>query len=101
SYDQQRVLKRQAKLFGYKTHAPFTSTVVEVNDIEVFRGEILIDQIRNSEAAVLHRTVQRLHLLYGDGDEINAESCVTCLPPAELNVWRPDTSSVKNSQTAP
>src|SRR6266704_773670 len=46
-------VKRQAALLSDQAQTSFAGAVVEVNDVELLRGEIPIDEIGNSKAAVL------------------------------------------------
>src|SRR5206468_2306055 len=78
------------------TDASFTAAIVEVDNVEMFRDEVPVNDVRDSETAVLDRPADRLHLLDGEGYEIYPQLRVTPPPPAQVNVGSPDASRIKN-----
>src|SRR6185295_14356102 len=59
-YYQQRVLKREAQLFGHQTQTAFTGTIVKVNDVKALSSEGLIDEMRSAKTTGLQRPIDRL-----------------------------------------
>src|SRR5438270_4734011 len=99
-HNQQGVLKSQAELFSDETQTSLADAIIEVKDIEEPGNEVLVNEVRRSEAAIDERALDSNHLFKGQGDKIDAELGVTRLPPIELHIGRPDAACVQDRHFA-